>query len=106
MIGLVLTWMIAFFFATIFQCGANWNLNWAPISEFLTHCSNTLSQLVAFTATDVLTDLIIIAMPIPMVRHVSNWHGKSNAHCCQLWSLQIGMRKKLAVIAMFLVGFL
>lgn len=70
MIGIVTAWSVAFFFATVFQCGVDWNLNWAPIEIFLTPCSNTLDMLSVFTATDILTDLMIIAMPIPMVCHV------------------------------------
>ena len=68
MIGIVIAWSVAFFFATIFQCGVDWSLNWAPITDFLTKCTNTLGMRTVFTATDILTDLIIIAMPVPMVR--------------------------------------
>ena len=68
MIGITIAWSLAFFFATVFQCGVEWSLNWAPIIDFLTKCSNTLDMLTVFTATDILTDLMIIAMPIPMVR--------------------------------------
>ncbi|KAF6221518.1 hypothetical protein HO133_002374 [Letharia lupina] len=68
MIGIVTAWSLAFFFATVFQCGLDWSRNWAPIEIFLTQCSNTLDMLSVFTATDIITDLMIIAMPIPMVR--------------------------------------
>ncbi|KAL8783100.1 MAG: hypothetical protein Q9213_004857 [Squamulea squamosa] len=81
-------WSVAFFFATVFQCGLQWSLNWGPILVFLTECSNTLDMLTVFTATDILTDLLIIAMPVPMI-----------------WSLQMSVRRKIAINAMFLVGF-
>ena len=68
MVALVIAWSLAFFFATVFQCGIQWYLNWAPIGEFLTECTNTLNMLSVFCATDVVTDLMIIAMPAPMVR--------------------------------------
>ena len=67
MIVIVSAWSLTFFFATVFQCGVKWSLNWAPITIFLTQCSNTLNMLTVFTATDIITDLLIIAMPIPMV---------------------------------------
>ena len=67
MVGIIIVWSIIFFLATVFQCGTNWSLNWAPITLFLTECSNTLNMLTVFTATDIITDVIIIAMPIPMV---------------------------------------
>ncbi|KAI4114400.1 MAG: hypothetical protein LQ338_008014 [Usnochroma carphineum] len=88
MIGVVTAWSVAFFFATVFQCGTEWYLNWAPIADFLTKCSNTLNMLTVFTATDIITDLLIITMPIPMI-----------------WSLQMTTRRKVAINAMFLVGF-
>lgn len=72
MIGIVTAWSLTFFFATVFQCGLNWSRNWAPIGIFLTQCSNTLDMLSVFTATDIVTDLMIIAMPIPMVSGLSN----------------------------------
>lgn len=68
MIGIVSAWSLAFFLGTVFQCGLHWSRNWAPIEIFLTQCSNTLDMLSVFTATDIVTDLMIIAMPIPMVR--------------------------------------
>ena len=67
MIGVIIAWSMTFFLATVFQCGVNWSLNWAPIGMFLTQCSNTLNMLTVFTATDIITDLIIIFMPVPMV---------------------------------------
>ena len=67
MIGVIIAWSTTFFLATVFQCGLNWSRNWGPIAIFLTQCSNTLDMLTVFTATDIITDLIIIAMPIPMV---------------------------------------
>lgn len=88
MIGVTIAWSTAFFFATVFQCGLDWSLNWAPIGIFLTQCSNTLNMLTVFTATDIITDILIIAMPMPMI-----------------WSLQMSVRRKLAISAMFLVGF-
>ncbi|KAL8721382.1 MAG: hypothetical protein Q9225_001929 [Loekoesia sp. 1 TL-2023] len=87
MIAVVSAWSLTFFLATVFQCGVKWNLNWAPITAFLTQCSNTLNMLTVFTTTDIITDLLIIAMPIPMI-----------------WSLQMSIRRKVAVSGMFLVG--
>lgn len=71
MIGIIIAWSLTFFFATLFQCGVNWELNWAPIGDFLTKCTDTLDMLTVFTATDILTDFMIMAMPIPMVRELA-----------------------------------
>lgn len=89
MIGVISAWCIAFFFSTLFQCGTQWDWNWAPIGFFLTECADTLDMLTAFTATDLFTDFIIMFMPVPLI-----------------WKLRMPMRKKLGVTSIFMVGLL
>jgi hypothetical protein len=88
MIGLTVAWTLAFFFTTLFQCGTRWSLNWAPIGVFLTECIESLDVLTVFSATDILSDLIIIAMPVPLI-----------------WRLHLPTRKKVALNSVFLIGF-
>ncbi|KAI1114928.1 hypothetical protein F5Y14DRAFT_461024 [Nemania sp. NC0429] len=88
MIGVIAAWSIAFFFSTLFQCGTDWQKNWAPIGIFLTQCLNSLDLLTVFTATDILTDFIIILMPVPMI-----------------WKLQMQTKRKVGITATFMVGF-
>lgn len=89
MIAIVTAWSISFFFATLFQCSTHWSWNWAPITLFLTQCTNTLNMLTVFTATDVFTDFIILFMPVPII-----------------WKLHMQRRKKIGVTSIFMVGFL
>lgn len=89
MICVVIAWSIAFLFATIFQCGLHWDWNWAPITLFLTHCTNTLNMLTVFTVTDIVTDFVIIAMPVPII-----------------WRLQLPTAKKLGLTGLFMLGLL
>ncbi|KAL5044216.1 hypothetical protein BDW71DRAFT_215770 [Aspergillus fruticulosus] len=87
MIGIVAAWSISFFFATLFQCGTHWDWNWAPIGFFLTQCTDTLNMLTVFCGTDLLTDFVIMLMPVPII-----------------WKLKMSVRKKLGVTSMFMVG--
>ncbi|KAJ0418860.1 hypothetical protein BJY00DRAFT_314538 [Aspergillus carlsbadensis] len=87
MIGLVAAWSIAFFFATLFQCGTHWDWNWAPIGFFLTQCTDTLNMLTVFCGTDLLTDFVIMFMPLPII-----------------WKLQMSVKKKIGVMGVFMVG--
>ncbi|KAI8959242.1 hypothetical protein F5Y11DRAFT_13691 [Daldinia sp. FL1419] len=87
MIGIISAWSIAFCFATIFQCGTRWTWNWAPIGIFLTQCTNTLNLLTVFTGTDLLTDFIIMFMPVPLI-----------------WNLQMPRRNKIGVTSIFMLG--
>ena len=69
MIGLVSAWALTFFFTTLFQCKTDFYLNWGPVTDFLVKCPHTLNVLTAFTTTEIITDIIIISMPVPMVRY-------------------------------------
>ncbi|CAJ2512980.1 Uu.00g010990.m01.CDS01 [Anthostomella pinea] len=88
MIPITVAWTLAFLFTTIFQCGTRWTMNWAPIGIFLTQCIESLNVLTVFSVTDILSDLIIIAMPVPVI-----------------WRLHQPTRKKIALTSIFLVGF-
>ncbi|KAI1384571.1 uncharacterized protein F4822DRAFT_367163 [Hypoxylon trugodes] len=87
MVGVLIAWFLAFFFATVFQCGTRWTWNWAPIGIFLTQCANTLTLLTVFTATDIVTDFIIMFMPVPMI-----------------WKLHMPTKKKIGITSIFMVG--
>ncbi|KAI0546955.1 hypothetical protein F4679DRAFT_555922 [Xylaria curta] len=88
MIGVITAWSISFFFVTLFQCGTQWQKNWAPIAIFLSQCINTLDLLTVFTATDIVTDFIIILMPVPMI-----------------WKLHMPIKRKVGITSIFMVGF-
>ena len=63
-------WSIAFFFATVFQCGTDFSLNWAPLIPFFTECGakvNTFTVMTLYATMDVIGDIIIICLPIPRV---------------------------------------
>ncbi|KAI0814412.1 hypothetical protein GGR55DRAFT_631731 [Xylaria sp. FL0064] len=88
LIGLTTTWTFAFFFTTLFQCGTRWSMNWSPIGVFLSQCIESLNVLTVFAATDILSDLIIISIPLPLI-----------------WRLHLPIRKKIALNSVFLIGF-
>ncbi|KAI0165181.1 hypothetical protein GGR52DRAFT_585169 [Hypoxylon sp. FL1284] len=87
LIAFTIAWTVGFLLTTIFQCGSRWNLNWAPIATFLSQCIESLDVLTVFSATDIVTDLVIMGMPVPII-----------------WSLQLQTRKKFGLTAVFLVG--
>ncbi|GAP83924.1 putative plasma membrane protein Pth11-like protein [Rosellinia necatrix] len=88
MITLTVLWTLAFALTTVFQCGLRWELNWSHIGVFLTQCIESLDVLTVFATTDILSDLIIIAMPVPLI-----------------WRLHLPTRKKIALNSVFLIGF-
>ena len=64
---LVAAWAIAFFFATLFECGYNFWRIWNSETEFLTRCSYTINLVLILCITDFITDIFIILIPVPLV---------------------------------------
>lgn len=59
--------MIGFFFATLFECGSHISAMWQSAMALETYCANTESYDYGFAISDFITDVVILAMPIPLV---------------------------------------
>ena len=89
MLIIVVMWTVAFSFTTFFQCH--------PISTVWTtlerkveiNCVSRPSLYAANTISDIVTDLSILTMPLPVI-----------------WTLQLSLRHRLAVAGLFLLGAL
>ena len=55
MIAIVLVWMVAFFFANLFQCWPLW-INWINVGSSFENCINTNMMYLAQAWSDVITD--------------------------------------------------
>ena len=66
-IAIVVAWTIAFFFTVLFECGTKFEYLWSTLSDLLTHCTNGVMYLKAYAISDVITDGLILATPIPIV---------------------------------------
>jgi hypothetical protein len=89
-IGLVAAWMVAFFFANLLEC--------LPISEAFVNapglggnpkCINAIPMYLAQVYSDVVLDVLILAIPIPLV-----------------WKLHLPMQQRLAILGIFLLGMM
>jgi len=83
-LAFVVGWTISFFFSHLFTC--------YPITVFIepyygNKCVETVPMFLSLLYTDVVADIVILILPIPMVLGV-----------------QLPLRKKLAVIGMFMLG--
>ncbi len=86
--GVVFVWTVGYFFSNLFQCwpiATNWT--WFGFSKDL--CINTNMMILSQSWSDIFTDLLILAMPLPCI-----------------WALQMKFRHKLGVSAIFLLGLL
>ncbi|KAF4620234.1 hypothetical protein G7Y89_g14586 [Cudoniella acicularis] len=86
---LIVIWALGFSFTLIFQCSPI-HFSWHVPEMFLApYCIKFLEFYLALPITDIITDIIVLAMPIPMV-----------------WKLQLPLKQKCAVGGMFLLGAL
>jgi len=63
----IISWTVAFFFALVFICGSDFSAYWASTIVEKANCVNTSILHNAFAISDVVTDVIIITLPLPMV---------------------------------------
>ncbi|KAF7539569.1 hypothetical protein G7054_g2059 [Neopestalotiopsis clavispora] len=89
MIVIVIVWTLTFGIGAIFLCGARPAYAWAPIALVAEHCTAQLQFLEAYAISDFIMDCFIWSLPIP-----------------KIWGLHMAVRKRLSVIAIFLVGIL
>ena len=63
---IVVLWTIGFFLINLFGCGKHLDWGWGPLDEE-DHCVDGLKELEALMISDFITDLLVIALPFPIV---------------------------------------
>jgi len=82
-------WCTAFFFSTAFQCGTNIWAWWTNPTTIAEYCDDTPNQELTFAALDIVTDVMVLATPLPLI-----------------WKLHLPPIQKVAVCSIFLLGLL
>lgn len=67
-IVLIIMWTLSFFLLFLFGCKTRIDLHWAPLSEVKRHCIDPLSPETALVVSDLIMDVMVLALPMPMVR--------------------------------------
>ncbi|KAI0382175.1 hypothetical protein F5Y04DRAFT_279959 [Hypomontagnella monticulosa] len=86
----IVAWTLAYIFAIAFDCDTNWEGHWGSVADILAYChgGNEVQKIVkSLFITDLITDVIIIALPMPRV-----------------WSLHLTLARKIAITGIFLLG--
>ena len=86
--GFVAAWTISFVSAVAAQCVPARDFWELFETNYVGHCMNVQSLYQALAYSDLMVDITVLALPIPMVV-----------------SLQLPWRKKIKIIDMFLLGF-
>lgn len=61
-------WSITFFIATAAACGPHFDANWKSLAVLKQECVDTFRMFLTHAVIDVAVDLVIIAIPIPLVK--------------------------------------
>ena len=67
-IAIVVMWTITFFFGGIFNCGTHIFANWGSEQDILLYCVNATYFTSALVVSDLITDMIVLCLPLPLVR--------------------------------------
>ncbi|EPE32025.1 plasma membrane protein Pth11-like protein [Glarea lozoyensis ATCC 20868] len=89
MIGVTICWTLGFLFTYIFECRTKFWAFWSTLDDLLTHCLNDVFFQKVLAITDVVTDVLILSIPIPCI-----------------WKLQLNTERKLGICGIFLLGSL
>ncbi|KAJ8110467.1 hypothetical protein ONZ43_g5862 [Nemania bipapillata] len=82
-------WSVGFFFAYLFRCGTNFWALWAPLMYLIEYCYDSKPLFYTLAISDVITDFIILSLPLFWV-----------------WRLNMSRAKRFAVSGVFLLGAL
>lgn len=86
---IVSAWTVAFFFATLFQCGTIPSRLWSSPRDVATYCSSYKYIQLGHATSDVATDLVVLTIPMPII-----------------WRLHMTRRQKLGLLIVFMLGYM
>lgn len=67
MIAVVTSWMIGYFFTLLFLCGTNFKAYWTSSETEEEDCLPTAPVHLGYAISDVITDILVILLPITEV---------------------------------------
>ncbi|KAI0521993.1 hypothetical protein F5B22DRAFT_643574 [Xylaria bambusicola] len=86
---IIFLWMWGFFFVFLFICRLNFWALWATARAVFDHCIRDTGPNFAVIISDVITDVVIIVTPIPLI-----------------WRLNLTLGRKIGITAVFLFGLI
>ncbi|KAF7906310.1 hypothetical protein EAF00_000589 [Botryotinia globosa] len=89
MILIIIIWTLSFFFSILFICGTDFSAYWTSTIVEKAHCVDTDMLHNAFAISDVVTDFVIISLPVPMI-----------------FGLHLTVARKIGILAIFSLGAL
>lgn len=69
-IAVIILWTITFFFGFMFGCGTHFFANWGSVQDEA-YCTALLDLDNAYVVSDLVTDVMILCLPLPVVGTLS-----------------------------------
>ena len=66
-IAIVILWSVSFTIAIAASCRTHFEAYWASLMTLKAECADTFHLLLTYSVTDVIMDVLILVVPIPMV---------------------------------------
>ena len=67
-IGIIAAWTLTFLFLQVFFCGTHFEEDWGPLID-LSSCLDGFKYDDGFFISDLITDILVICLPIPIVNY-------------------------------------
>ena len=106
MIAVVLIWTLCFFLVILFECKGHFWAFWSTLDDLLTYCVDEVLLLRVMSISDVVTDCMILAIPIPIVCESLPHTTVAILMVVKIWKLQLTPERKLGIMGVFLLGSL
>ncbi|KAH8590154.1 hypothetical protein B0O99DRAFT_521821 [Bisporella sp. PMI_857] len=85
----VILWTMGFTVVFVFQCKLNFWALWSTLFDMVENCLQGVFLYEALTVSDIITDFLILSVPVPCI-----------------WALKLSRSKKAAICGAFLLGYL
>lgn len=65
---IVVLWTLACLLGTVLSCGTHFYANWGSVQDIAMYCGPMTDITNAFVVSDLITDTMILCLPLPVVR--------------------------------------
>ncbi|KAK3214683.1 hypothetical protein GRF29_19g960865 [Pseudopithomyces chartarum] len=86
---ILVLWAVAFFFASIFQCGSRPWAYWTTVQTIKQYCGDTGGANVALCFSDLFLDVLVLVAPLVMI-----------------WKMNFSAWRKVQIVGVFAMGFM
>lgn len=106
-IVIVILWIVVFTVTYAAACGTYWDARWASMLINTQRCEiHTFNLLLAYAISDVVLDLAILVIPVPLVGVFFFQPRQDKLTLYQVYRLQMSLRRRVEVCAVLLTGAL